>query len=49
MVKKRIVFTGGSGRFGQTLRKNFDKSKFDILFPTSKTLDILNEKKLENT
>ena len=33
MVKKRVVFTGGSGRFGQTLKKNFDKSKFDIFFP----------------
>ena len=31
MVKKRVVFTGGSGRFGRTLKKNFDKSKFDIL------------------
>ena len=46
MVKKRIVFTGGSGRFGQTLKKNFDKSKFDIFFPTSKALNILNEKKI---
>ncbi len=47
MIKKRVVFTGGSGRFGQTLKKSFDKSKFDIFFPSSKTLNILDEKKIK--
>ena len=37
-MKKNIVVTGGSGRFGQCL-KNFG-SNHKILFPTKKELDI---------
>ena len=44
-MKKNIVVTGGSGRFGQCL-KNF-KSNHKILFPTKKELDILNLRKIE--
>ena len=44
-MKKKIVVTGGSGRFGQCL-KNY-KSDHKILFPTKKELDILNLKKIE--
>ena len=42
ILKKKIIFTGGTGRFGTILKKNYDKSKFDIIFPTSKSLNILN-------
>ena len=37
-----IVVTGGSGRFGLTLKKF--KTKHKIYFPTKNQLDILNEK-----
>ena len=47
MKRKRIVFTGGSGRFGQILRKNYNKDKFEVLFPSSKTLNILDVKTVE--
>ena len=41
---KKIIVTGGSGRFGNVL-KNY-KTKYKILFPTKKELNILNEKKI---
>ena len=44
-MKKKIVVTGGSGRFGQCL-KNF-KTNYKILFPTKKELDILNFRSVE--
>ncbi len=44
-MRKKIVVTGGSGRFGQCL-KNF-KSNHKMLFPTKKELDILNLRKIE--
>ena len=44
-MKKKIVVTGGSGRFGQCL-KNF-KSNYIMLFPTKKELNILNFKNIE--
>ncbi len=41
----KIIFTGGSGRFGKVFKK---KTNFkDILFPTKKELDILNFKKIQ--
>ncbi len=41
----KIIFTGGSGRFGEVFKK---KTNFkDILFPTKKELDILNFKKIQ--
>ena len=43
---KKIVVTGGSGRFGQVL-KNY-KTKHRLFFPSKKTLDILNTKKIKN-
>ena len=43
-MKKKIVVTGGSGRFGQCL-KNFE-TNHKMLFPTKKELDILNFKSL---
>ena len=44
MVKK-IVITGGSGRFGNILKKYKTKNK--VLFPSKKTLNILDLKKIE--
>ena len=41
-MKKKIVVTGGSGRFGKIL-KNF-KTKYKLYFPTKNQLDILNTK-----
>ena len=39
---KKIIITGGTGRFGQTL-KNY-KSKHKLFFPSKKQLNILNFK-----
>ena len=44
MLKKKIVFTGGTGRFGTVLLKKYDKLKFKILFPSKKELNILDTK-----
>ena len=44
MVKK-IIVTGGSGRFGSVL-KNY-KTKHKIFFPNKKELNILNLKNVE--
>ena len=37
---KKIVITGGTGRFGNVLKQC--KTKYKILFPTKKQLNILN-------
>ena len=42
----KIVITGGTGRFGQVLKKI--KSKHKILFPNKNKLNILNYKKISN-
>ena len=47
MIKKKIVFTGGTGRFGRILKKEYDKSIFNILFPSKKILNILDEKSIK--
>ena len=39
--KKKIVITGGSGRFGKIIKKTFNKSRFNIFFPTKRNLNIL--------
>ena len=44
--KYKIVFTGGSGRFGSVLRKKFYSKKF--FFPSKKELNILSEKSIKN-
>ena len=44
-MKKRIVVTGGSGRFGSIL-KNLN-TKHKIFFPSKKELNILNENKIK--
>ena len=42
MIKKKIVITGGSGRFGEVVKRNFDRAKYNIYFPNKINLNILN-------
>jgi dTDP-4-dehydrorhamnose reductase len=44
-MNKKIIITGGSGRFG-TILKNF-KTSHKVFFPTKNELDILDQKKIE--
>ncbi len=44
-MNKKIIFTGGSGRFAESLKKI--KSKYDFYYPKSKELNILNIKSIE--
>ena len=37
-MKKRILVTGGTGRFGTVFKKL--KTNYEILFPNKKTLDV---------
>ena len=39
-INRKIVVTGGEGRFAQILKKS--KNKLKILFPSKKTLDVLD-------
>ena len=39
-MKKKIVITGGSGRFGSYFKKI--KTNYNIFFPNKKNLDIRN-------
>ena len=43
-MKKKILITGGSGRFGSYL-KNI-KTNFKVLFPSKKIFNILNIKQM---
>ena len=45
-MKKNIIITGGSGRFGQYLKKI--KSNHRLFFPNKKELNILKPKTIEN-
>ena len=38
--KNKIVVTGGSGRFAQSLKKI--KSRYNFIYPSKNTLDITN-------
>ena len=43
---KKIIFTGGSGKFGRVFKKfNFDRT--NIYYPSSNTFDVTNLKKME--
>ena len=44
-MRKKIIVTGGSGRFGQCL-KNFE-TNHKIFFPTKKQLNILDFRSVE--
>ena len=41
LYKKKIVVTGGSGRFGKVIKKHVTNSKLDFLFPKKNKLNIL--------
>ena len=43
---KKIIVTGGSGRFGSILKKY--KTKHKLFFPTKKQFNILDPKKIQN-
>ena len=44
-MKNKIVVTGGSGRFAQSLKKI--KSKYNFIYPSKKKLNIINQKSVE--
>ena len=44
-MRKKIIVTGGTGRFGQLLRKI--KTNYIVYFPSKKELNILNSNKIE--
>ena len=44
--KKKIVVTGGTGRFAQSLKKI--KSKYKFIYPKRKSLDIIKVKSIKN-
>ena len=43
---KKIIFTGGSGRFGKVFKK-LHNNKNNIYYPSSKIFDVTNQKKME--
>ena len=45
-MNRRIVVTGGSGRFGQILKKT--KNKYKLFYPSKKQLDITNFEKIKS-
>ncbi len=45
-MRKKIVVTGGTGRFGTVLKKI--KSNYKILYPNKRKLDITNYKKIKS-
>ena len=45
-IKKRVVITGGQGRFAITLKNS--KTKLNIFFPNKKKLNILSLRSIEN-
>ena len=45
-MKKKIVFTGGNGRFAVAIKKI--KNPYKIFYPNKKELNILSEKTIEN-
>tara|TARA_B100002052_G_scaffold289419_1_gene306791 strand:+ start:1067 stop:1762 length:696 start_codon:yes stop_codon:yes gene_type:complete len=45
-MTKKIIVTGGSGRFAQELKKI--KNKYKIIYPSKKQLDITNFKKIKS-
>ena len=45
-MNSKIIVTGGSGRFGQILKKT--KTKYKLFYPSKKQLDITNFKKIKS-
>ena len=45
-MKKKVVFTGGNGRFAEAIKKI--QNSYKIFYPNKKELNILSEKNIEN-
>ncbi len=45
-MRKKIIVTGGTGRFSKALKKI--KSNYNILYPNKKKLNITNYKKIKS-
>ena len=45
-MNKKVVITGGSGRFGNELKKI--RTNYKVFYPSKKSLDITNEKSVRN-
>ena len=45
--KKRIVFTGGTGRFAKAFKNIQKKKNYNFFFPTKSELNILNTKSIQ--
>ena len=43
---KKIIFTGGNGKFGKVFKK-FNSNKKNIYYPSSSIFDVTNFKKME--
>ena len=48
LYKKKILVTGGNGRFAKVIKKNTKKYKYDFLFPKKKELNILSCQTIRN-
>ena len=46
LYKNRIVITGGTGRFGQELKRT--KNKYQLFFPRKNQLNILKKNSISN-
>jgi len=46
-MKKRILLTGGNGFIGRNIRKSFLFDKYEILFPSKKELDLLENESVD--
>ena len=46
LIKKRIVFSGGNGRFGKIFRKT--DNKYEIFYPSKSELDIIKIDKIRS-
>ena len=44
-MKKRILVTGGTGRFGTVLKKL--KTNYEMFFPNKKTLDVTDFRSIQ--
>ena len=45
-MNKKIIVTGGTGRFANELKKI--KTKYNVIYPSKKYLDITNFNKIKN-
>ena len=48
MKKHTVLITGGSRGIGEAIVKHLKKQKYNVLYPTRKELDLLDNKSIEN-